>query len=308
MTDDAPYSNIVILGHTGFIGSRIFEKFRQASTGIEVHGISSSTVDLTRWEQVQSLADKLDDRSAVIMCAGIKPHVEESLDAFHKNMAMAYNVARLLQEHPVKQCVYFSSISVYGESMDQLDLNEESPINPGTYYGIAKYASEGIFYKVSEGLGSMSLVILRPSLVYGAGNEKEHYGSAAFSRSLISQGSVTLWGDGSELRDFVYVEDVAALTWAMTFGGCGGIYNVVSGETHSFRDILEIIQPLHENQVQVNNKDRTRLKVNQGFSADKLLEAVPDFAPTSFQEGISKTFNHIRSTYSGVEASGASAQ
>lgn len=297
MTPNTPYAKIVILGHTGFIGSWVMRKLQEFGGGIEVLGYSTSTVDLTRWEEVQTLADNFNRQTAVIMCAGIKKQVEESLDAFHQNMAMTHNLARLLRKYPVNRFVYFSSGSVYGENLDHLEINEQTPVNPFSYYGIAKYASEGLFNKVSEEVGDMSVVVFRPSLVYGPGDEKEQYGPSAFAKSIISRGSETLWGDGSELRDFIFVEDVAELTRTITLGDCEGVYNLASGQTHSFKDVVDTLKSLCRADFRVGLRPRTRQKVDQGYDNGKLLTAVPNFTPTGFAQGIGKTLFHIRSTF-----------
>ena len=290
-------TRVIILGHTGFIGSHLLRKFLERDRGIEVLGYSRSAVDLTRWEKVQSLALKFDTQTAVIMCSAIKRHVEESLDAFHKNIQMVYNVARLLKEHPVKRVLFFSSAAVYGESLHDLNITEETLVTPVSYYGIAKYASECLLKKVAQEVEGLSLAILRPGIVYGLGDESEHYRPSAFAKSILSHGAVTLWGDGKELRDFIFVEDVAELVWRMTFCDYTGIYNVVSGETHTFRDILEVFKSLCPNGFQIRFQRRTQPKVDQGFENDKLLKAIPDFSYTSFQEGLTKTFLQICSMY-----------
>ena len=308
MTAGYAPAKFVVLGHTGLIGTSLMKLLEECCDGAVIHGLSTRQLDLTQWPEIQNLAKLFDGQTTVIMCAGVKPYVEDSLEAFNKNVVMAYNLAAILRLHPVKRFIFFSSVSVYGENVNHLSINEQTPVNPISYYGIAKYASEGLFNKVTEEVGGMDLVVVRPSLVYGPRDFKQSYGPSGFARSIISQESVTLWGDGSEQRDFIFVEDVAEMTWRLASGEHTGTFNLASGKTHSFMEIVESFQPLYGPGFQIKSKPRTKRMVNQGFSNEKLMAAFVDFSPTGFHDGMSKTFLEVHSTYQQVCVSAAADQ
>ena len=81
------------------------------------------------------------------MCSFIKKQYGDNIDLFKKNMAMIMNLCRVIEERPIKRFIYFSSVEVYGDDIENTDITELTPVNPSTYYGVAKYAGEKLFKK-----------------------------------------------------------------------------------------------------------------------------------------------------------------
>ena len=277
---------VLILGHSGYIGSRLQKRFCEAYPELEVVGHSAPELDLTQEEQADSLVDLLDPGTVLVMCSGIKKQYGDSLDIFLQNMAMVTNVCRLLQEHPVQRIVYFSSAEVYGDSVHDTGITEDTSVRPGSYYGIAKYASEGLFQKVAQQPDQGSLLVLRPALVYGPGEEGTFYGPTGFVRAALRGEPINLWGDGDELREFVYIDDLTRAVVGLTFHEFDGVVNVVAGRSRTFREIVEIVSQLVPSSVEVGSRARTRPKVDQAFSGRTLTRLLPELSFTSLEEGI----------------------
>jgi nucleoside-diphosphate-sugar epimerase len=109
-------SQIVILGYTGFIGKALSHYLR-VHGDTPVIGFASSSLDLRCPAALDTLATVLDSQTTLVFAAAqTLDRMEDCLDIFDANMAMALNVARLLATHPVRKCVYFSTVSVYVES------------------------------------------------------------------------------------------------------------------------------------------------------------------------------------------------
>jgi UDP-glucose 4-epimerase len=176
---------ILILGHNGYIGSHLQKFIDKEYSGIEVLGRSLPSCDLTKERDVDSLADFFDLNTAVIMCSGIKKQYGDNLDIFTQNIAMITNVCRLLQKRSVRRFVYFSSAEVYGDNIHNVNITEATSVQPSSYYGIAKYASECLFHTVIEQQEDSSLLVLRPTLVYGPGEEGAFYGPSGFVKKVL---------------------------------------------------------------------------------------------------------------------------
>lgn len=281
---------VVILGHSGFIGDHLLKYFRSQSPEIKTAGFSAPALNLTKKEEVAGLADLFDLETTVIMCSGIKKQLGDNLEIFLKNLKMVVNLCDLLQDHPVQRFVYFSSADVYGEDTHNTGIREKTPLNPTSFYGTAKYASERLLQKVIGSHKGSSLLILRPPLVYGPGDRSRGYGPSGFVWAALHREKILLWGDGSERREFIFVEDLVKAVHGLTLHNYSGVVNVAGGKSYSFKDVLRIISRLSPFELQVSSRPRTREKVDCGFSNGLLVELLPGICFTSLEEGIRRTF------------------
>jgi UDP-glucose 4-epimerase len=282
---------IIILGHSGFIGSYLMNFFQKHSHIVEIVGYSSPSLDLTDSHHVLELAGIFDLQTAVIMCSGIKKQFGDNLEIFSKNVKMVENICAILHDKPVCRFLYFSSAEVYGDAIHNTNISEDTPINPTTYYGIAKYTSERLLQKVIASQKDSSLLILRPPLVYGPCDTSRGYGPAGFVWSAINKEEIKLWGDGSELREFIFIYDLVKIVCNMTFNNYNGVLNVASGRSYTFQDILKILLDIVDFKFQINSCPRTKRKVDHIYSNKVLMQLLPDFVFTSLDEGVKYTLD-----------------
>ena len=282
---------VLILGHTGFIGSRLETFFRTREPGLDLVGRSTAAVDLRNWEDVKSLAALCDLDTAVLMCAAIKRQCRDDLQAFSDNLQMTMNVCRMLQDRPVGRFVFFSSTAVYGEDVHNPRITEQTPVHPRSYYGMVKYASEYLFRKALEAhdKACRALLVLRPPLIYGPRDRGRTYGPSGFIMAALKGEPILLWGDGTERRDFVFIDDLLELVYRLTFGISDGILNIASGQSYTFREVTEIVFRLAGGEVPVTSRPRTKTKADHGFCTTALIRLVPGFSFTPLEEGIRRT-------------------
>src|SRR5712671_2988243 len=96
------FSKVLLLGHTGYIGSRLAESFRRASPQMRVTGCSAPDIDLTRDESASALEPLIDEDTAVVICAAIKKQLGDSPEVFAQNQRMTLNVCRALAAAPAR--------------------------------------------------------------------------------------------------------------------------------------------------------------------------------------------------------------
>ena len=274
-------NQIVILGHTGFIGTNFELFFSEKHPEIKVVGKSLPAIDLTI--DASSLKNYFDTNTAVIMCAAVKKQWGDSLENYQKNVAMIINLCKVLEEYPVQRLIYFSSASVYGENIPHRSITEETPIHPTSFYGIAKYASEGMLQKVMP----KGLVIIRPPQIYGFGDQP-CYGPSGFWHAALNNDPITLWGDGTEKREFIFVADIVTAVVKLIFSEYEGTLNVASGVSYSYRDILEKIKRLVSRPLNVKIQKRTQPKVDHHFNNQKFKMIFSAFQFTSLDDGLQK--------------------
>jgi UDP-glucose 4-epimerase len=287
-------SQIIILGHSGFIGKALFEHFC-ANGDIPVRGFDSSSLDLTLPAGLSALAAVLDSRTILIFAAAhTLDRTADSLDIFDANMAMALNVARVLTMHPVRKCVYFSTMSVYGDRTSNMALREDTPVAPTTYYAAAKYAGECILQQVAH-VADFPLLVLRPCYVAGPGARAAHCVPAYFLRSILGDGTVYLSGDGRECRDHLYIHDLVRIVAHLVCGDYTGVYNLASGQSHSPLEILACLQDIVPQEFMVQYRPRTRPLIHQQCDISKLLHAMPHCQFTPLTERLQVTYDYYAS-------------
>jgi UDP-glucose 4-epimerase len=220
------------------------------------------------------------------MCAAVKRQLGDSLEIFRQNLHIVENVCEILQKRPIRKVVYFSSAAVYGEDIHNLTITEETPVQPRSFYGVAKYASERLLWKVMSSSKTSSLAVLRPPLVYGVGDESEGYGPAGFLARLFRNEEIVLWGDGSELREFLYVKDVARIVYELAYNDFDGVLNPVSGISYSFVSVLNLLATITGRIPEIVQRKRTKGKVDNVFSGELFERTFPDFRFTALEEGL----------------------
>lgn len=280
-------SRIVLLGHTGYIGSRLALALQTAGpSGVPVAGRSAPALDLTRRESVVALEDLLEPDAALIVCAAIKKQLGDSPEIFEQNMAIVLNICRAVAARRVRRLVFFSSAAVYGEDVQHGVISESTDVEPTSLYGIGKYTAERLLVRLAGQQPGLSLLILRPALVYGPHEPAYYYGPSGFLRQAVSGSPITLWGDGTELREFLFIDDVVALTARLVFGEVTGVLNIVSGTSYSYVEALAAVADVIGRRPEVSSRTRTKEKVDHRFDPSRLLAACPGFVFTPMREGI----------------------
>jgi UDP-glucose 4-epimerase len=290
---EKPIERVIILGHNGFIGGNLHRFFSEHSPRVELIGRDFPETDLTRPEDAQKLGELFEPGTAVIVCAAIKKQIGDSLEAFSSNLQIAMNLCRVLAKRPAGKVIFFSSAAVYGEDVHNTNITEQTPPQPSTYYGLAKFTSEVLFHKAVVENKQTALLLLRPALVYGPGDQGG-YGPTGFVKAALKGEQIVMWGDGLEKREFIYVGDLVRIVHGLTFQKCEGVVNVASGQSYTYQDALEIVQKHVSLESPVTSRPRTKNKADHGFDNSRLRSLLPGFRFTSLAEGTRLTFEANR--------------
>ncbi len=285
-------AKVVILSNTGFIGKAVYEYMRDNTTA-EIHGYSSSSLNLLYPDSLNALDDIVNENTALILAAAITRDRVETLDSFYDNVTMYTNVARFLEHHRVYKCVYLSTSSVYEDPVNQTPINEATPPTNTSYYAIAKYAGEAILQNVADEAEFPCLILRLPG-VYGPGDTHlDWYGPGGFIRSILKNKSLRLYGDGRELRDRLYIDDLVRIVYYLTCSNAAGIYNLATGQSHSYMEIIDCLREIVPHDFDVINIPRTKPLVDWKFDITKLSRALPDFRFTELKQGLQETYEAL---------------
>ena len=284
-------SSIYILGSNGFIGSHLLRHLQSALPKKKVVGLGILDLDLTHEGAWEKLALQLPKNARIVVLSGLKRQIGDSFASFEKNIQIATTLARAIERARPKRVVFFSSAAVYGEETHHLAINEQTQVNPISCYGISKFASERLLAVAVRNAGS-SLVLLRPPVIYGPRDASVSYGPVAFCRMARRRESITLWGDGSELREFVYVGDCCRLVTELIDSEFAGVLNLASGKSSSFREVLATIGKVSGDKLTVMETPRSKDKVDNVFDPSLIESLFPDFQWTDLLEGIKETWKN----------------
>ena len=308
-------TRLLITGIAGFIGSRTAEM--AILQGWDVVGIDSLTdyydVELKR-QNLQNIlrtgaiqfyeADLLDcdlesiltDVDVVLHCAA-QPGVRDSWNHFDKYVASNILATQRLLEactrSRVQRLVYSSSSSVYGD-LQEFPVLETNHLNPVSPYGITKLAAEHLCSSYSINF-DMSVVSLRYFTVYGPG-QRPDMAIHRLINSAIHQTPFPLFGDGSFIRDFTFVNDVARANLAALANEIpsGTILNIAGGESTSMSELIRMVEkitgkevPLDRRPVQAGDVVRTG---GDTTLARKFLDWTPE---VSLQDGLLQQFESL---------------
>jgi len=283
-------NKIIILGHTGYVGRSIFNFLSSTFKSVTINGFSREKLDLRKKENFDILENNCDSETILIVCAAIKSDNGNSIHTFHDNVLIAENIVSMLERCPVKKVILFSSNAVYSVFKAHEILSENTTLEPDTFYGLAKFVTEKLFLFSFQPKALEKLVILRPSTIYGPNEPIVPHTPSGFLNTYINGGEVTLWGDGSELREFVFIDDLVKIISIIIKSDFSGVLNIGSGNPRSYKDALDIISKLLNKNIVINSKPRTKKPVNKIYDLTLFHNQFPDFTFTSLEKGLELTY------------------
>jgi UDP-glucose 4-epimerase len=249
LPEEGGHVQVLVTGGSGFIGRHVV---RQLLEG----GIDVSVVDLVPFPSpdVPCLVGDLRDREvaeravskevgAVVHLAAITSvlqSVNEPDNVFRTNVLATHYLLERCRELGVPRFVLASTNAVVGNVGTSV-IDESAALRPLTPYGATKAAAEMLLSAYAASYG-FAAVALRFTNVYGAGMQSKDSVVARMMRAAIGGGSVPVYGDGEQVRDYLYVSDAArALKFATTFPlGEFTVLTIGSGTSVSMNELYRL--------------------------------------------------------------------
>jgi nucleoside-diphosphate-sugar epimerase len=185
-------------------------------------------LDLCHPDRAKTLAAYLSPSDTLIIAVAKIPCRNDT--ALIRNTWMTTTLCEALARQPVAHVVNVSSDAVYGPIAGA--ITEKSRTRPTSLLGVMHLAREAALLSVAP-----SLLIVRPVALFGHGYPHDTYGPNAFLRDALNERTITLCGEGSELRDHMHVRDAARVIVDATLTRQCGILNIATGRAHTFHDI-----------------------------------------------------------------------
>lgn len=248
--------NILVTGGAGFIGSHLVDRLvdlghavatvDDLSTGKQQHLNAASVFRQVDIRTNQLLLAFEEFKPEVVFHVAAHASVSESVrDPWHDadiNILGTINVAHACALHSVRRLVFSSTGgALYGEP-EYLPADETHPIRPLSPYGASKAAAEAFIASMSR-LAGVRYSVLRYGNVYGP--RQDPFGEAGvvaiFTQALLAGEAPTIFGDGLQERDYIYVDDVVdANVRAMGIEG-DGTFNIGTGQATNVLEVFGAI-------------------------------------------------------------------
>lgn len=311
--------HFVVIGGAGFIGSHLTDQLLAEGYAVTVvdnfttgrHSNLPHHPQLRLLQQDISTCKPEDFMQPIhgIAHLAATPSVTQSwlhpLAAHHNNLSTTVAVLQLCRALQASRLVFSSSAAVYGNRV-QLPISEDQGTNPISPYGLQKLASEqyiGLFAKQFD----LSCIALRLFNVFGPRQLPDSPYSGVislFAQAMQQRQSITIYGNGQQTRDFVYVQDVAcafikALTLPLPTGTMFSC-NVGTGRATSLMELVHMLKdycPNWNSDVQYANARLGDIQHSQADIAKitNLLQFTPEWLVSS---GLQRLVDSLTSTVS----------
>ena len=297
---------ILVTGGAGFIGSHTVDLLlEQGHSVVVLDNFSTGYKEnlQTTHGQLKVIHGDIRDASivaeafeAVTHCLHLAAQVsvvkslEDPADSATHNILGFINILNAAKENNIERLIYASSAAVYGNPKS-LPIIESSSLAPESPYGLEKHINE-LYVQMYKGLYGLSACGLRYFNVYGPRQDPSSPYSgviALFANAIQAKKPLTIFGDGKQTRDFIYVQDVARSNIAALNSNYEGIVNVATGNSATLLELIECLENIagytcEKTFLPARDGDIKRSSAN----ADLLKNQLNIVANHSLEEGLKK--------------------
>jgi UDP-glucose 4-epimerase len=299
---------ICVTGGAGFIGSALVKSFLEKNYEVTIFdnfsnsseenvstllnkGASLVKGDVRNFEDIEKA---LNDSDLVIHLAA-QISVEESIKKPELtrsiNVEGTKNLLRACVAKKVNKIILASSAAVYGQPKE-LPLNESSPISPISPYGQSKVEMEKLLEEFSKNYG-LNGISLRFFNIYGKDQTDEYAGVITkFMKNISENKPLIIFGDGSNTRDFISIDDVIdSIHNAIEKieGKKGNYYNVATGNFISIKELAELMLSISDKNLDIKYEPPKKGDILHSQTSINLLQKELGFYPKiKLRDGLKK--------------------
>jgi len=295
---------VVVFGGGGFVGQNVVRRFLDEGFDVTAADIAANDLpEAVRFVETditdpQQAARAVEGADYVLHHAvsNLRTGREDPVKNIQVNVWGTTNILEACRKHDVKKIIYSSASSVYG-TPEYRPVDEKHPKRPTTVYGTTKYAGEHICEDYNRTYGQ-DYFVFRFTGVYGPHQHPRTGGLVPMVLSRMLKGEeVTIFGTGSQTRDFVYVGDLSTLILKAVNDDNvkNDVVNAGTGVETSIKEVVDTCAKVLDLTPNIVHKEVEQGE-RKGFQADMtkcgaILGWVPD---TPLEAGLTKTAEWVR--------------
>jgi nucleoside-diphosphate-sugar epimerase len=314
-------THYLVTGGAGFVGSNIVEELVRRGEAVSVldNFSTGKRENIAPWlGRIELIAGDIRDLETVrramvgvdyVLHQAALPSVPRSIadpvTTHEVNATGTLHVLVAARDADVKRVVYASSSSVYGDS-PELPKREDLPTRPLSPYAVAKLAGEHYCLAFTRVYG-FETVRLRYFNVFGPRQDPASQYAAVipkFIAAILDGRQPVIYGDGTQSRDFTYVENVvqANLLACCAERVAGEVFNVACGECFTLLDMLKKLERLLEQTAQPQFDPPRPGDIKHSLAAIEKAHSYLDYVPLiRFEEGLQRTAVFFRERTAAAE-------
>lgn len=272
-------ARVVILGANGFVGRALAGHL--SARGVSAAVFGRDKIDLAADDAADKLASELRADDAVVFLSALTPDKGRGIPAFQANIKMAAAVCAAFERATPAHVTYVSSDAVYPFRTGL--INENSPAEPTDLYGAMHISREVMVRQATKA----PVAVVRPTLIYGAADTHNSYGPNRLRRMAKKDKRITLFGEGEETRDHIFIDDVVALIDLVIRHRSEGTLNLASGRSISFADLAKLVAK-HFGSIEIVGTQRQNPITHRAFDVTATYQSFPDFNFMPLEKGLAE--------------------
>ena len=258
-----------ILGGAGFIGSNLCRKISELHHDFSIGDFKKSK-DFPEVSHILDIRKKKDltkflrGEVAINLAAVHRDDITNLEEYYSTNVQGAKNLCQVCEEKGINKIIFTSSVAVYG--LNNSEINENGKINPFNEYGRTKALAEDVYRSWREkDPKNRSLIIVRPTVVFGEGNRGNVYNLL----NQIHSGAFLMIGNGKNKKSMAYVENLSSFLLSCIFSKEKyAVYNYVDKPDLSMNELVTLVNQKLNNNPSVGFRIPKSLGIFSGYLAD----------------------------------------
>lgn len=303
---------VLVTGGAGFVGSHIVDLLLERGDEVIVvdnliTGKEEQVHSKAKFYRINITDDDFQDivqqekPEAIIHQAAqiqVPTSVENPFFDARTNIIGTINLLEAARKSGVKKIVYASSAAVYGEPR-YFPIDERHPIVPLSPYGVSKLSAEYYLKMYAKEYG-ISASILRYANVYGIRQDPRGEGGviSILIDKVLAKQPFTVFGNGLQTRDFIYVSDVAKANIAALLTDNAGVFNIGTGIKTSLLQLIETLQEVIGGKLEIQYGPARPGDIEHSYFAIEKAQTELDWTwQIDLRTGLKSTLEHYQKMY-----------